>query len=59
LRDRRRLFGIRLPDPSTGWPFILKIERDLSVRQQPLDLVIVRRGSSCSTEGSSCGRAYL
>jgi hypothetical protein len=44
LRDWHRLFGLLLNDFFTGSPFIVEIERDLSVQQQMLDVVIVRRG---------------
>ncbi|HTU17591.1 MAG TPA: hypothetical protein VMG10_05960 [Gemmataceae bacterium] len=42
LRDWHRLFGLLLTDFFSGSPF--EIERDLSVQQQLLDVVIVRRG---------------
>src|SRR2546430_15966806 len=44
LRDWRRLFGLLLADFFTGSPFVVEVERDLSVQQQLLDVVIVRRG---------------
>jgi hypothetical protein len=44
LRDWHRLFGLLLTDFFTGSPFIVDVERDLSVQQQLLDVVIVRRG---------------
>src|SRR3954469_37824 len=44
LRDWHRLFGLLLTDFFHGSPFIVEVERDLSVQQQPLDVVIVRRG---------------
>jgi hypothetical protein len=43
LRDWHRLFGLLLTDYFTGSPFIVELERDLSVQQQLLDVVIVRR----------------
>ena len=43
-RDWHRLFGLLLTDLFTGSPFTVEIERDLSQQQQPLDVVIVRRG---------------
>jgi hypothetical protein len=43
LRDWHRLFGLLLTDFFTGSPFTVEIERDLSVQQQFLDVVIVRR----------------
>jgi hypothetical protein len=44
LRDWHRLFGLILTDFFTGSPFVVEVERDLSVQQQLLDVVIVRRG---------------
>src|SRR6516225_6572276 len=44
LRDWHRLFGLLLTDFFTGSPFHVEVERDLSVQQQFLDVVIVRRG---------------
>jgi hypothetical protein len=44
LRDWHRLFGLLLTDFFTGSPFAIEVERDLSVQQQLLDVVIVRRG---------------
>jgi hypothetical protein len=44
LRDWHRLFGLLLTDFFTGTPFEVEVERDLSVQQQLLDVVIVRRG---------------
>jgi hypothetical protein len=43
LRDWHRLFGLLLVDYFTGSPFTVEVERDLSVQQQLLDVVIVRR----------------
>src|ERR1700752_4357986 len=43
-RDWHRLFGLLLTDFFTGSPFVVEVERDLSVQQQLLDVVIVRRG---------------
>src|SRR6185369_15326422 len=43
LRDWHRLFGLLLTDFFTGSPFEVEVERDLSVQQQLLDVVIVRR----------------
>jgi hypothetical protein len=42
-RDWHRLFGLLLTDYFTGAPFIVEVERDLSVQQQLVDVVIVRR----------------
>src|SRR5206468_5079522 len=44
LRDWHRLFGLLLADFFSGSPFVVEVERDLSVQQQLLDVVIVRRG---------------
>jgi hypothetical protein len=44
LRDWHRLFGLLLTDLFSGSPFVVEVERDLSVQQQLLDVVIVRRG---------------
>ena len=44
LRDWHRLFGLLLTDFFTGSPFTVEVEPDLSVQQQFLDVVIVRRG---------------
>ncbi|MHB1558938.1 MAG: hypothetical protein ACYC61_15920 [Isosphaeraceae bacterium] len=44
LRDWHRLFGLLLIDYFTGSPFEVELERDLSLQQQFLDVVIVRRG---------------
>ena len=44
LRDWHRLFGLLLTDFFSSSPFVVEVERDLSVQQQLLDVVIVRRG---------------
>ena len=43
LRDWHRLFGLFLLDYFTGSPFDVEIESDLSLQQQFLDVIIVRR----------------
>src|SRR5919204_6547817 len=43
LRDWHRLFGLLLTDFFSGSPFVVEVERDLSVQQQFLDVAIVRR----------------
>jgi hypothetical protein len=43
FRDWHRLFGLLLTDFFTRSPFTVEVERDLSVQQQLLDVVIVRR----------------
>jgi hypothetical protein len=44
FRDWHRLFGLLLTDFFTDSPFVVDVERDLSVQQQFLDVTIVRRG---------------
>src|SRR2546423_2764123 len=44
LGDWHRLVGLLLTDFFSGSPFAVEVERDLSVQQQLLDVVIVRRG---------------
>jgi hypothetical protein len=44
LRNWHRLFGLLLTDFFTGLPFTVEVERDLSLQQQLLDVVILRRG---------------
>src|SRR4029079_8705875 len=44
LQDWHRLFGLLLTDFFTGSPFVVEVERDLSVQQQLVDVVLVRRG---------------
>jgi hypothetical protein len=39
-----RLFGLLLTDYFTGLPFIVELEKDLSLKKQLLDVVIVRTG---------------
>jgi hypothetical protein len=48
FRDWHRLFGLFLTDFFTGSPFTVELERDLSVQQQLLDVVIVRRSPGAS-----------
>jgi hypothetical protein len=50
LRDWHRLFGLLLTDFFSGSPFVVEVERDLSVQQQLLDVVIVRRGRGRFTD---------
>ncbi len=42
--DWHRLFGLLLTDYFTGSPFVVELEKDLSVKKQLLDVVIVRKG---------------
>lgn len=60
LRDWHRLFGLLLADFFTDSPFVVEVERDLSVQHQLLDVVIIRRtrGGSpagCRTGWTACG----
>jgi hypothetical protein len=44
LRDWHRLFGLLLTDFFTDSPFVVEVERDLSMQQQLLDVVVIRKG---------------
>jgi hypothetical protein len=50
-RDWHRLFGLILTDFFTNSPFEVELEKDLSLRKQLLDVVVLRRG-----EGTFSGR---
>jgi hypothetical protein len=50
LRDWHRLFGLLLTDFFTNSPFTVDVEPDLSVQQQRLDVVLVRRRRGRFTE---------
>ncbi|MFL5241404.1 MAG: hypothetical protein ACJ8FY_04795 [Gemmataceae bacterium] len=39
-----RLFGLLLTDYFTGSPFIVELEKDLSMKKQLLDVVVLRKG---------------
>jgi hypothetical protein len=41
--DWHRLFGLLLTDFFTGSPFVVELEKDLSIKQQFLDVVILRK----------------
>ena len=41
--DWHRLFGLLLTDFFTGSPFVVEMEKDLSLKQQFLDVVILRK----------------
>src|SRR5437016_3597063 len=43
MRHWHRLFGLVLPDFFTGSPFVVDLEKDLSLQQQFLEVVILRR----------------
>jgi hypothetical protein len=42
--DWHRLFGLLLTDYFSGSPFVVELEKDLSIKQQFLDVVIIRKG---------------
>ena len=42
--DWHRLFGLTLMDFFTGSPFIVELEKDLALKKQLLDVVVLRRG---------------
>ena len=42
--DWHRLFGLALTDLFEGSPYAVELEKDLSVRQQFLDIVVIRKG---------------
>jgi hypothetical protein len=48
--DWHRLFGLALMDLFAGTPYFVELEKNLSVRQQFLDVVILRRGDGVLTE---------
>jgi len=41
--DWHRHFGLLLTDFFTGSPFVVELEKDLSIKQQFLDVVIIRK----------------
>src|SRR5438309_189127 len=45
-----RLFGLLLTDFFTGSPFVVELEKDLSLKKQLLDVVILRRASGTFME---------
>lgn len=49
-RDWHRLFGLILTDFFTGSPFHVELEKDLSLKKQLLDVVILRRGEGAFHE---------
>src|SRR4051794_8569349 len=57
LRDWHRLFGLLLTDFFTGSPFAVDVERDLSLQQQFLDVVIIRGGKGEFKDTPPDGRA--
>jgi hypothetical protein len=50
-----RLFGLLLTDYFAGTPFTVELEKDLSMKKQLLDVVILRKGrgrlTSCLPDG--------
>jgi hypothetical protein len=44
MTDWHRLFGVALYDLFAGSPWTVELEKDLSIKKQLLDVVIVRRG---------------
>jgi len=42
--DWHRLFGLTLMDFFTDSPFIVELEKDLALKKQLLDVVVLRRG---------------
>jgi len=59
LRDWHRLFGLLLTDFFTDTPFDVEIESDLSLQQQFLDVVIVRRRTGTSVPPMPDGMEIL
>jgi hypothetical protein len=49
-RDWHRLFGLILTDFFTGSPFQVELEKDLSLKKQLLEVVILRRGEGTFRE---------
>lgn len=49
--DWHRLFGLALTDLFDGSPYVVELEKDLSVRQQFLDVVVIRK-----SDGTLFGR---
>jgi len=45
IMDWHRLFGLVLTDFFTGSPYVVELEKDLSLKQQFLDVVVVRKQS--------------
>src|SRR5437868_13843702 len=45
-----RLFGLLLTDFFTGTPFVVELEKDLSLKRQLLDVVILRKGPGALSE---------
>ena len=42
--DWHRLFGLILTDFFAGTPFVVELEKDLALKKQLLDVVVLRRG---------------
>ncbi len=54
-RDWHRLFGLILTDFFSGTPFRVEMEKDLSLKKQLLDVVVVRREGGRSAGGFRTG----
>ena len=48
--DLHRIFGLLLTDFFAGSPFVVELEKDLSLKQQYLDVVIIRKNKGKFTE---------
>src|SRR5438094_6478259 len=57
--DYHRLFGLLLTDFFTGSPFVVELEKDLSIKQQFLDVVIIRKRKGRFSERLPDGLADL
>jgi hypothetical protein len=44
MTNWHRLFGLFLMDFFTNSPYVVELEKDLSLKQQFLDVVILRKG---------------
>src|SRR5207247_8042647 len=54
-RRWHRLFGLLLTDHLRNSPFTVELEKDLSHRQQLLDVVVVRRGAGAMSRAMPDG----
>ncbi len=44
-RPWHRLFGVSLVDFFRGTPVVVELEKDLSLKQQLLDVILIRKGA--------------
>ena len=44
MTDWHRLFGLILTDFFAGTPFVVELEKDLALKKQLLDVLVLRRG---------------